>query len=151
MPALKRQPAAEGVAAMQRINVLAVTPVFMTALFGTGAACLGLAAWTAVASEGPAKAFVLAGCALYLVGTVGVTIAANVPLNDRLAAVSPDAPARVLSEARDAYEGRWDFWNRVRTAFSALAFLVLIGSCLLREDRAPRGESSPAYEGRFLR
>ena len=55
-------------------------------------------------------------------------------MNDQLAAVDPDAPARVLSQARDAYEGPWDFWNGVRTVFSTLSFVALIWACLLRED-----------------
>ncbi len=40
MRALARMPPAQGIAAMQSINVVAVTPVFMTALFGTAAACV---------------------------------------------------------------------------------------------------------------
>jgi hypothetical protein len=36
----------------------------------------------------------------------------------QLAAVNP--------EARNAYEGPWNFWHGVRTAFSTLAFLALI-------------------------
>jgi uncharacterized membrane protein len=43
MPALKRLSPANGVAAMQSINELAVTPAFMTALFGTAVASLALA------------------------------------------------------------------------------------------------------------
>lgn len=39
MPALKRLKPAESVAAMQSINVAAVTPAFVTALFGTAAVC----------------------------------------------------------------------------------------------------------------
>src|SRR3712207_421718 len=86
MPALKRLAPAHGIAAMQSINKLAVTPAFMTALLGTAAACLGLVAisW----GERPA-ALVLTGSALYLVGTIGVTIACNVPLNERLATLHP--------------------------------------------------------------
>jgi uncharacterized membrane protein len=38
MPALKRLPPAHGIAAMQSINTVAVTPAFMTALFGTATA-----------------------------------------------------------------------------------------------------------------
>jgi uncharacterized membrane protein len=52
MPALKRLELGQGIAAMQSINILAVTPAFMTALFGTAVACLGLVAWTAISSEG---------------------------------------------------------------------------------------------------
>jgi uncharacterized membrane protein len=35
MPALARLPPPQGIAAMKSVNVFAVTPVFMTALFGT--------------------------------------------------------------------------------------------------------------------
>ena len=55
-------------------------------------------------------------------------------MNDQLAAVDPDAPARVLSRARDAYEGPWNFWTGVRTVFSTLAFVALVCACLLREN-----------------
>lgn len=39
MRALARLPAPQGIAAMQSINVVVITPLFMMALFGTGAAC----------------------------------------------------------------------------------------------------------------
>ena len=91
MPALKRLPTEGGIAAMQSINVLAVTPVFMTALFGTAAACLGLIAWAAFSWGKQPTALVLSGAALYIVGTIGVTIAFNVPLNDRLATLHPQS------------------------------------------------------------
>jgi uncharacterized membrane protein len=59
-------------------------------------------------------------------------------MNTQLATVDSDAPARVLATAREAYERPWDFWNGVRTVFSVLAFLALVGACLLREERVPR-------------
>jgi uncharacterized membrane protein len=123
MPALKRLTPAHGIAAMQSINKLAVTPVFMTALFGTAAACLGLVAWAVISwGERPA-ALVLAGGALYLVGTIGVTIACNVPLNDRLATLHPqDADA---AGRWDEYVTRWTAWNHVRTV-AALAAAALL-------------------------
>ena len=40
MQGLGRLPAPQGAAAMQAINVTAVTPVFMAALFGTAAVCI---------------------------------------------------------------------------------------------------------------
>ena len=45
MPALARLAPARGNEAMQSINVMAPTPVFMTALFGTGLLCAVLAVW----------------------------------------------------------------------------------------------------------
>jgi uncharacterized membrane protein len=123
MPALKRLPPAHGIAAMQSINKLAVTPAFMAALFGTAAACLGWAGWAAISwGEGPA-ALVIAGGALYLVGTIGVTIACNVPLNDGLATLHPggeDAAGRW-----EEYVAKWTAWNHVRTAAALAAAAVL--------------------------
>ena len=43
MSALTRLQAAQGIAAMQSINITAINPPFMVALFGTAAACLLLA------------------------------------------------------------------------------------------------------------
>jgi uncharacterized membrane protein len=62
----------------------------------------------------------------------------NVPLNDELARVATDASASELARARAAYEEPWNFWNGVRAVFSTLAFLALVGACLLRGDRGPR-------------
>ena len=123
MPALKRLPAAQGIAAMQSINILAVTPVFMTALFGTGAACLGLVGWAAFSWGGLAAALMIAGGVAYLVGAIGVTIACNVPLNDRLAKLHPqgsDAAGRW-----EEYVTKWTAWNHLRAA-AALAAAALL-------------------------
>ena len=79
---------------MQSINILAVTPVFMTALFGTAVASLALAVWAVISWGERYAALVLAGGVLYLVGTIGVTMVCNVPLNNRLATVHPKAPTR---------------------------------------------------------
>lgn len=43
MPALGRLPTPQAVAAMQAINVTAVTPPLMTALFGTAVVCVAIA------------------------------------------------------------------------------------------------------------
>ena len=47
MRGLGRLPAAHGSAAMQAINVTAVSPLFMISLFGTAGACLAAAASSA--------------------------------------------------------------------------------------------------------
>ena len=109
---------------MQSINALAVTPVFMTALFGTTAACLGLAVWAFISLGGASLALVLVGCALYLAGTVGVTMFRNVPLNDRLAKLRPgDANAGGFW---NEYLGRWVAWNHARTVAALAAAAVLV-------------------------
>jgi uncharacterized membrane protein len=126
MPALKRLPPAHGIAAMQSINKLAVTPAFMTALVGTAVACLGLAAWAVISMGERPAALVLAGSALYLVGAIGVTIARNVPLNDRLATLHPQGPA--AAGRWDEYVTKWTAWNHVRAsaALTAAATLTIV-------------------------
>ena len=101
MAALRRLAPAQGIAAMQSINVLAVTPVFMTVLFGTGAACIALAA-------AEPSALVLAATAAYLVGVPGLTMAYNVPRNDALAALDPAPPGggRGVGALRPRVDGR---------------------------------------------
>ena len=129
MPALKRLPAAHGIAAMQSINKLAVTPAFMAALFGTAVACLGLVAWAAISSGERPAALVIAGGALYLVGTIGVTIACNVPLNNRLATLHPQGADAAGYWAK--YVTKWTAWNHVRTiAALAAAALLTVALCV---------------------
>ena len=126
MPALKRLPAAHGIAAMQSINKLAVTPAFMAALFGTAVACLGLVAWAVISSGERPTALVIAGGALYLVGTIGVTIACNVPLNDGLAMLHPQDAGAASRWAE--YVAKWTAWNHVRTVAASAAAAVLTTS-----------------------
>lgn len=123
MPALKRLPPARGLAAMQSINVLAVTPAFMTALFGTALACIGLAVWAALSSGDRPAALLIGGAALYVIGTIIVTIVFNVPLNNRIEPLDAEAPdsAPVWEE----YLAKWTAWNHLRTVAALAAAAVL--------------------------
>ncbi len=113
MPALRRLPAATGTAAMQSINERALTPPFMAALFGTAAGSAGLAAWAALGSgDDVPRGWLIGGAAAYLLGTIAVTIAGNVPLNERLAAVTP---SETDTAAWQEWVSRWTALNHVRT------------------------------------
>src|SRR5215203_1190770 len=136
---LAAQPDASYVATMQAINERIENPLFFLTFFG--AALFPLAALAAHYRQPRSGRFwlVALACMLYIGGSFLLTSFVNVPMNNQLAAVDFGAPARVLADARDAYEGPWDFWNGVRAVFSVLAFLALIGACLLREDRRQPG------------
>jgi uncharacterized membrane protein len=121
MPALNRLPRPQAIAAFQSINRMAVTPAFMTVLFGTALACVAVGIW-AIAGDGP-SGWLLAGCALFLAGAIVVTIAANVPLNDSLATVDPGGAGAADAWAR--FERRWTAWNHVRTVTSIAAGVLL--------------------------
>jgi uncharacterized membrane protein len=131
MKALGRLPPGQGIAAMQSINVTVINPSFMGALFGTGAACLLLAVAALRSWHGPGAVYLLAGSLLYLLGTVGVTIVFNVPLNNALAAVGPDHAEG--AKLWRHYLARWTAWNHVRTAAAlAAAAALTIALCLSR-------------------
>jgi uncharacterized membrane protein len=135
-PGLAVQPDESYVATMQAINEKIQNPLFFLSFFG--AILFSLAALAAHYPRPRSGRFwlIVLACVLYIGGGFLLTAFVNVPMNNHLAAVDPDAPARILTRARNAYEGPWGFWNGVRTVFSTLAFLALIGACLLREDRS---------------
>ncbi|MGH7179031.1 MAG: DUF1772 domain-containing protein [Tepidisphaeraceae bacterium] len=124
MRALARLPAAEGIAAMQAINIVVINPVFLGVLFGTGAVSVVAVFAALLQRKGPDTVFLLSGCALYLIGTLFVTIAFNVPLNNALARVKPDDPDAPQRWAD--YVRRWTAWNHVRTVAAILAMSSFI-------------------------
>jgi uncharacterized membrane protein len=121
MPALKRLPPAQGIAAMQSINELAVTPVFMSALFGTAAACGALVVWALVAWGEAFAPYLLAGGALYLVGAILLTIVYHVPRNEALAKVEPRGAEGLWRR----YLSGWTAWNHLRTVAALAAAVTL--------------------------
>jgi uncharacterized membrane protein len=125
MKALARLPAEQGVAAMQAINVAAVTPAFMAALFGTAGACAALAVSAFFAWDERFAPYLLVGSALYLVGTILLTIAYHVPRNEALAIVEPHSADAESHWSR--YLSGWTAWNHVRAtaALAAAATLTI--------------------------
>jgi uncharacterized membrane protein len=128
MPALKRLPVAQGIGAMQSINKLAVTPAFMTALFGTAAACGALAVWALLAWGERLAPYLLAGGALYLFGAILPTAAYHVPRNEALEGVEPHGVA--AEDLWRHYLSGWTAWNHLRAATSlgaAATFSMALG------------------------
>ncbi len=125
MTGLARARPPSGIEAMQSINRAAVRAPLMAALFGTAAGCAALIAWAASSWDEDWAPWALAAGAAYLVGTIAVTIAANVPRNDALDAVDPAAPDAPGRWAR--YGREWTAWNHVRTvaALAAAAGLTV--------------------------
>ncbi|MEC5398481.1 anthrone oxygenase family protein [Uliginosibacterium sp. H1] len=127
MGALARVAPEQGIAAMQSINVVVLRSWFMVAFVGTAAICLALATWVIVdwnAGNGAAGMAVLLGCALYVLGTFGSTIAFNVPLNDLLARqdIRDDAAKAVWAR----YLRDWTRWNHLRSLNGTLAAALFV-------------------------
>jgi len=125
MKALGRLPTAQGIAAMQSINVAVINPWFMAVFLGTAAACMLLVVFGLVGWDRPGTVYRLVGSLLYLGGTFLVTIVFNVPRNDTLAAVEPASAESATLWAR--YLASWTAWNHVRTvaALAAAASLTI--------------------------
>ena len=117
MSALARLPAAQGIAAMQSINITVINPWFMIVFVGTAVVCTALLVASIVPSPVSRPGLLIIACLLYLIGTILVTGVANVPRNDALAAVAPQSAegARLWAD----YLQAWTQWNHVRT-FSSL-------------------------------
>ena len=113
MKSLTRLPPANGIAAMQAINVDVLNGWFFAAFFGTALCCLVLAVSSFFRWDRPDAIYLLAGSLLYLVGTILVTIIFNVPLNDALAAVDPEtAHASDLDAVIALYDAEARFVTR---------------------------------------
>jgi uncharacterized membrane protein len=123
MKALARLPAEQGIAAMQAINVAAVTFAFMAALFGTAVACGALALWALFAWDERFAPYLLVGGALYLVGTILLTIIYHVPRNEALATMEPRGADAESNWTR--YLSSWTAWNHVRAAAALAAATTL--------------------------
>ena len=122
MKALARVPSAEGIAAMQSINVVVLNKSFLGTFLGTAAVCVLVAILALPGWHAPAAPFYLAGALLYIAGTLFVTMFGNVPLNDKLAAVAAGGPEANTVWAH--YLDRWTMLNTVRTVAAAAATLA---------------------------
>ena len=127
MKALGRIAPAQGIAAMQSINVVVLNPWFLSAFFGTAALCVVLAVHAVVTWRMPSAAYVVTASVLYLLGVIFVTMAFNVPLNNALAGVAQGSPDAERVWTR--YLSVWTAWNHVRTVapiVSAVGFILAL-------------------------
>ncbi|NGO81726.1 DUF1772 domain-containing protein [Streptomyces sp. YC504] len=125
MRTLGALPWKQGLTAMQKLNVLIINPVFLGVFVGTAVLSVVVAVMTFVIWPDEGAWELLIGCALYLVGCFGVTVAANIPRNEALDKLDPEAPES--AEQWKTYVKEWTVWNHVRGggALAACAALVL--------------------------
>lgn len=130
LPALAKLPAAQGTAAMQSINVVVLNKAFLGVFMGTMLLSLALAVISPFDWSSPAAKFRIAGAVFYVIGSFGVTMAFNVPLNDALAAIVPDTGEGPITWARYVHD--WSIWNHVRGGASLLGSASFILSLFWR-------------------
>jgi len=139
MIALDRINSAEAIRAMQSINQRIQNPVFLS-VFMLAPVAAGVTGGLLykLGHNYAAVVFIIAGL-VYVGGSIGVSAAVNIPLNNDLDKVQLVEPASLTSSApvttstgKDAdqvwsdYSDRWTRWNHVRTVLN-LASLLLVG------------------------
>jgi uncharacterized membrane protein len=124
MKALARVPPAQGIAAMQSINITVINPWFMAAFLGTAVACALVVVSSLLQWNEAGSAYLLSGGLIYLIGTLLVTLVFNVPRNNALAAL--DAASANGDRLWASYVTSWTAWNHVRTAAALAAEVLLI-------------------------
>lgn len=126
MRALDKLPVAQGVAAMQHINAIVLNPLFLAVFVGT-AVLAGICVFAGFFPWGaPRSQWLLAAGLSYLVGGFGVTVAFNVPRNERLAKLDPESTD--AAAYWPVYVREWLRWNHVRTAACVLSTACAAGA-----------------------
>jgi uncharacterized membrane protein len=128
MKALRRIAPEQGIAAMNSINVTVINPSFMLPFVGTALLCALLAAgayfwWPQFSGK-----LVLVAALLYLVGSFGLTMVMNQPMNLKLAGL----PTAQALDYWAQYVDAWSVWNHVRTAASLLSAMLFVAALMLK-------------------
>lgn len=131
MKSLSRLPPEQGLTAMQFINVDIFNPAFIVLFCGTPLLCLLLGIRAVLSWQKPDSPLLLLGSARYLIGTLGVTVAFNIPLNNSIAAIR--SSSALAPAAWQSFVSSWMSWNHLRTgAAFAAALSLTIAATLMR-------------------
>ena len=120
MAALAKLTPANGIAAMQSIDVVILSGNFLSIFMGTALLSVALIAAWFLGWVPAGGIYALAGSIAYLVGMVF-----NVPMNDTLAAMKPESAD--AAAYWQEYLSTWTMWNHVRTiaGIGSLALFIL--------------------------
>lgn len=106
---------------MNSVNRIILSSAFMPLFFGSSALALMTLIITSLYDPKPLSILASLG---YLVGMLGVTIFANVPLNNQLQGLKVDMlNAKQHNTAWNRYYHAWTKWNHVRSITSTLSFI----------------------------
>ena len=128
MPALARIAPAEGIHAMQAINVTVLNRLFLGTFMGTGLASIAAIVVALLRWDGLGSLCAVIAGATYVLGSILVTMRGNVPLNNALMRITQ---ADALGEATwRSYVRDWTRWNHVRTVACFVAMALFIAALL---------------------
>ncbi len=112
---------------MQSINRAIFNPGFYTIFFGS-LLLLSISSYSQYREVVNGSFWlILTATLIYLIGTIGVTVFGNVPMNEALDAVNlSDLNSTEARHTRMDYEAKWNQWHTIRTVCAVLAFILCI-------------------------
>jgi uncharacterized membrane protein len=134
-PGLAKLNDAEYIAAMQSINRAIQNPLFFFSFFGT-AVLLPLNAYMQYRHGVSVKFWLLLSAALfYMIGTIGITIAGNIPLNEMLDKFDlNNADDAAVKNMRLHFIEKWNRFHTIRAIAAAVSMVCVLLSCIFKED-----------------
>ncbi len=117
----------EYLSAFQNIDRAIQNPVFFTSFLGC-VVLLPLSTYISYRTAmAPLMPYLLMATITYMIGTFGVTIFFNVPLNNALGAFDMQSATDSQAQAmRVGFEAAWNKWHLVRTLAAIASFITLI-------------------------
>lgn len=129
MPGLKPLDDAQYLRAFQAVDrvIQDGQPLFLLMWAGAVVALLAALTLSFGTRSGLDQLLLLTASVLYLGGVQIPTAVVNIPLNRRIQALNIDAlDADALRGEREAFEGRWNRWNALRTGFATISVVLLM-------------------------
>ena len=117
------QPAG-GIESMQIINIKVMPTIFMVLLIGMSFLSPAFIYYANTNLTGLVANLIMAGAAIFFIGTFIVSLIFNIPMNEKLAKM--DYSADETATYWKHYVKRWTFWNSVRTWSSAIAAICFL-------------------------
>lgn len=124
MPALQQSPDTAGMTTMQSLNHSSDHPLFVLGFWGAMALAM-IGSVLALRSRCEGWVALTAGCVLYLIASVGVTLLGNLPMNNELALLGPESANGLGVWLK--YLQDWTLLNQLRTVLcmAAAAFALI--------------------------
>ena len=121
----------EYITTFQQLNKAIQNPLFFTCFMGT-MFLLPLSTWVHYQKPLPLSFWLLlAASIIYFVGVMGVTMGANVPMNNEMDVFNTaTATIAELSAKRIAFEAKWNFLNNIRTISCILCLTLTVLACI---------------------
>lgn len=122
----------EYIRAMQQVNIVIQNGLFFLIFMGP-VLLLPITTYLLHDYKEPVVFYLLIGAsAIYIIGSFILTVAGNVPYNERLANIHTERLGEIeLSKARNAYETPWNTMHAIRTVASVVAGAMLVVACAL--------------------